>query len=118
MTTYKMLNLNQVIEALFAMPEGSVVIGLDGDLHSDRGYYDRSATAHNSTERDAHELADQLNRQIGKEIHGWKGGDYQVNGNLPLYLAEYGDVGPAIIGFVADPNSGVYEPVLLNESWY
>jgi len=112
MKIYKELTLNEVIETLKNLPEGARVKGLDGTLHSDRGWYDRSATAHMPDavwEADA--LAAALESQIGEVMWGWKGGEYYVHGNKPVYVAEYGTTGPAIGGFEYDPVEDIWEPV-------
>lgn len=116
MKIYKELDLSEVIEALKAMPEDARVRGLDGTLHSDRGWYDRSATAPSILAWSAHELADLFEAQIGKPIHGWKGGDYYVDSFKPVYVAEYGSTGPAIGGFEYDPIDDIWEPVGV-EAW-
>lgn len=117
MTTYKMLNLREVIEALRNLPEGSEVEGLDGDLHSDRGFYERSATAPAPGRRQlAFDLAMKLEEQIGKPTVGWKGGDFTVSEDLPVHVGEYGDTGPSILGFEVD-QAGVWRPLLLAESY-
>lgn len=117
MKIYKEMTLNEVINALRALPEGARVMGLDGPLHSDRGWYDRSATAPiPDAVWPAPALADVLESQIGNVMRGWKGGEYYVDGNKPVYVADYGTTGPAIGGFEYDPIDDIWEPVGV-ESW-
>ena len=116
MKIYRELDLREVIERLRGLPEDARVQGLDGILHSDRGWYDRSATAPSTEVWDAHTLATVLEDQIGKEIYGWKGGEYYVDAFKPVYVAEYGTTGPAIGGFEYDPVDDLWEPVGV-EAW-
>ncbi len=117
MKIYRELTLSEVIDRLRGLPADARVQGLDGILHSDRGWYDRSATEPNNLAGwGAQELADVLEKQIGKEIYGWKGGEYYVDAFKPIYVAEYGSTGPAIGGFEYDPVEDVWEPVGV-EAW-
>jgi hypothetical protein len=119
MTMYKRHTLGELINALRALPAGARVNGLDPDIHSYRGYYERNAvTPAWDFETDAHGLADTYAKQIGEPIHGWNGGDYSISDSELIYLASPGDTGPAIIGLEADTASGVYEPVLLADDYH
>ena len=112
MNIYRTLSLDEIIDELRGLPEGAIIRGIEvGVLHSDRGYYERGALSPSDTMQwDASTLADQLEGEKGKTIHGWKGGEYVVQGYLPVAVADYGDTGPYIAGFT--PRSdGSYEPV-------
>ena len=116
MKQYKTLTLGEVIAELRALPEAAQVTDLDGDLHSYRGFYERSATAPDTMNWTAAALANHLEGQIGDPIYGWKGGEYAVSENEPLHVAPHGATGPAICGF--EPvGDGVYEPVVITERW-
>lgn len=113
--TYKRHTLGELIEALRALPANAMVHGLDLDVDSYRGYYDRNAIAPGPSVN-AHDLADTYTKQIGNLTHGYKGGEYSVKADELVYYASYGDTGPSIIGLEAS-DDGFYRPVLLAEDW-
>src|SRR5690242_13641828 len=76
---YSRMTLSDLIEALGALPDGALVRGITPSVHSYRGYYERNAVSPNSLVRGARELGEYLVGEIGKPIHGWKGGDYTVS---------------------------------------
>ncbi len=117
MKTYSVLTLQQIIDALRALPNDPKVYGIDGVLHSDRGYYERSASEQVDWPTRAYVLADDLEAQIGKPIHGWKGGEYTVRADLPVYIAEYGKTGPAI-GGIEQTTEGRFEFVGIEDTWF
>lgn len=117
MKTYQILSLAEVIDLLRSLPEGSTVVGIDGLLHSDRGYYIRSASSPYPWPKDAHDLAKDLQNQIGKPTVGWKGGDFTVSADLPVHVGEYGDTGPAIAG-VEKTGENSYEFFGISETWF
>lgn len=118
MKTYRVLTLQQVIEALRALPEAAGVVGIDGGLHSDRGYYERSASSPANWPIGAPELADELQGQVGKPTQGWKGGGYKVRLDLPVHVGDHGDTGPAIAGFERNSETGYYDIVAIEDTWY
>ena len=116
MNAYEQMTLGDLIEALNALGDAKVR-GLGGDIHSDRGFYERNAVAPTMTEHAARDLAATYQKQVGKEIHGWKGGEYYVKERENVYVAEYGDTGPAVCGLIPGAD-GVYEPLLVRvSSW-
>lgn len=118
MKTYQVLNLQQVIDALRALPDDPFVVGIDGILHSDRGYYERSASSPVDWPTRASDLADTLEQQVGKPTTGWKGGDYSVRLDLPVHVGDYGDTGPAIAGFELNAVTGHYDIVGIEDTWF
>lgn len=114
--TYRPFTLGEMVEALRKMPEGSEVRGLDVSVYSYRGFYERNAVAWSSKTRSTREVADLLESQYGNPTCGWKGGDYEVDPDELVYLADYGDTGPQIVGFMF-ASDGVLEPVLVEEVW-
>ncbi|AMS02724.1 hypothetical protein BJD55_gp042 [Gordonia phage Yvonnetastic] len=113
MKTYQRRTLNDLIAGLEMLPYDAPVRGLDGCVHSYRGYYERNATKDlRGGFRKAGDLAARYRASIGDPIHGWKGGEYKVQGEELIYYADYGDTGPCILGL--EPNDqGVYELILL-----
>jgi hypothetical protein len=120
METYRIKSLGEIIEFLRGTPASAYVVGFadDGEIYSDRGYYERNATAPSSVGiHRTHVLADLFESQIGKEIYGYKGGDYFVRSDMPVAYAAWGDTGPYIAGFQVNPD-GNYEPVVIDESFW
>lgn len=115
MKTYEALTLSQFIELLDTLGDAPVK-GFDGSIHSYRGHYERNATAPATYTMKAADLADTYRGQIGKDIFGWKGGDYTVNARELIYYAGHGDTGPAIAGLERN-EAGIYEPVGVQETW-
>lgn len=73
-------------------------------VHSYRGYYDHAALGWSggdygtSSGVDANELADAIEAQYGSYMSGWKGGEFLIHKNIPLWCANDGCFGPAIVG--------------------
>lgn len=111
MKSYEALTLGGLIDALTALGDADVR-GLDGCISSYRGYYERNATEPCAFIHSASALADWYRKEIGKDIYGWKGGDYTVSPDELVYYAGSGDCGPNIIG-LERAEDGVWEPVLL-----
>lgn len=116
-TTYERMTLGMLIRALRNLPEGARVRGLGFSVNSYRGYYERNAIGPNTHGALASRLADIYEEQIGNPIEGYKGGDYNVSADELVYLADYGDTGPCIIGF-QEVESGLHEPVLLEQDYH
>ena len=119
-TVYKRHSLGELIEALRDLPGDTEVYGLTEEIFSYRGYYERPCIAPSREEEThtARHLVETYSRQIGKEITGWKGGDYEVNPRELVYVASRGDTGPSIIGLRKNPFNDLYGPVLLAEDWH
>lgn len=114
MKTYRKMTLNDLIEALGALPDDAQVAGFNPEIDSYRGYYERNAVEPSAAVLNAHEVALTLRAQEGKPITGYKGGDYQVNELQGIYLANYGELGPCFCG-LEQRRDGVYEPVLIDD---
>ena len=113
---YKPLTLGEFIAALEALGDQAQVRGFDGYVRSYRGYYERNATAPCGLVHHADFLAEQYRREIGKDIRGWKGGDFTASLDELVYYADIGETGPQIVGLRAG-DDGVYEPILVKEVW-
>lgn len=118
MKTYEVLSLQNVIDALRALPADAWVVGIDGGLHSDRGYYTHSATNPADYPLRAIDLANAMQEQIGKPTQGWKGGDYTVSLALPVHVGDYGVTGPSIAAFELNSETGNYEVVAIEDAWF
>jgi hypothetical protein len=117
--SYKHMTLQDLIDALKALPEGSKVKGLDNSVHSYQGFYEQNAIPPTrDVVLNAHELAQDLVKEIGSTLYGWKGGEFPCDPAQPVYLA---DTGPAIVGLErADWDiEDLYEPVVVESGrWY
>jgi len=86
-------------------------------LDSWRGSYDELAIGYKLTGYDnepehmaeikANELLLELKGAIGKEYTGWKGGEYTMSENTPVWVANSGNVGNTSIVGVLDTGWGI-----------
>ena len=117
---YRIFSLDVLIQTLESLSESdpeAVVVGLTGMVESYRGYYDRPATPPSTEEHLASRLAEQYSRQVGGTMHGYKGGEYSVQGDVPVYYAEWGSTGPNIIG-LQKFEDGKYHLILLDDRYH
>lgn len=114
--TYTPFTLGEFIAALEAMGDQAQVRGLSGHIRSYRGYYERNATAPCGLVHHADFLAQMYRKDIGKDLHGWKGGTFTASVDELIYYADIGETGPQIVGFRLG-DDGVYELILVKEVW-
>lgn len=100
MMTYKHLTLAETIEALAAMDPETVVRGIHGGVQSYRGFYDQIALSPTGVGYAALHLATWLQSQVGSTMEGYKGGEFQIKEDCHIFIAEWGDTGPGLGGFV------------------
>lgn len=70
--------------------------------HSYRGYYSDLSFEPEEGLMSRHELLIMLKECMGEIFHGYKGGEFQMGRNTPLWIAEYGSCGKAIAGVSPD----------------
>jgi hypothetical protein len=116
MKVYEPMSLGELIARLEELGD-ALVRGLDGSVHSYRGYYERNCTEPSSDTLTGASLAKAYRGEIGKEITGWKGGDFYVSADELIYYADTGNTGPAICALEAEPD-GVYEVVAVVENFW
>ncbi len=94
------MTLGSLIDRLEAMPPETMIDGIMGP-HSYRGYYSDLAFkgGDKMTVRDALALC---RSAMGEVFEGYKGGDYQMGRNTPIWLANYGDCGKKIMAIRED----------------
>lgn len=80
-----------------------------GDVDSYRGYYEDLAIEPSASECRASELLSLLDDALGKTFTGYKGGDFVMKEDTPLWCAEYGDCGRAITGLRVEAHGVVLE---------
>ena len=90
------LTLGELIDCLTtAEPEGLVVFdtgGFVGNENSYRGYYSDLAFDESDEEKTVGELLKRCESAIGQTYEGYKGGDYIMNDNTPLWFSNWGHV--------------------------
>lgn len=108
------MTVREVLDKLFEMPRDMVIPGLDLDVDSYRGYYERLAIEPGPGVR-AGELFDLLARRQGTKMTGYKGGDYEIHGDTLVHVARYGETGPMLMDIVHGPGGGMI--VVEKEEW-
>jgi hypothetical protein len=97
------LTLGQAIKKLKSIP-GHCFVKFDHDglyprnEHSYRGYYSDLALESSDEPITVSDLLSTLRLALGKTYGGYKGGDYVMGEDTPLWNAAYGDCGRAIMG--------------------
>lgn len=97
------MTLGKMIDALAAMPADAQVAAIHGP-QSYRGYYCDLAfePADEGKTRPASELLAECRFAMGGVFEGYKGGEYQMGRNTPVWVASYGTTGVKLMGFNAD----------------
>lgn len=92
------MTLGQLIARLEEFPTGKQVENIDYP-HSYRGYYSDLAFEHKHGTQSVESLLSILKtRCLNKTFEGYKGGDFKMDENTPLWIAEYGNTGKKIMG--------------------
>lgn len=90
-------------------------VQVSGIVDSYRGYYEQLAIEPGE-EATAGELADALSNAIGEEFQGYKGGDYTMSRNTPVWVSGYGDAsGFAVTGVVESESAVILN--ITQEEW-
>lgn len=66
--------------------------------NSDRGYYSDLAFAPSTAQITVAEFLPVCKECVGKTFEGYKGGDFTMSDNTPLWVAPWGVCGDAIVG--------------------
>lgn len=90
--------LGEMIAALRAMPSNTPVDNLRNP-HSYRGYYCDLAFECCGGDMRAGELLAICEDTLGRTFEGYKGGDFTMGKNTPVWIASYGYSGKKLIGF-------------------
>lgn len=107
------LTLGKAIETLSKFkPEAKVRFDWNQSFpdnpHSYRGYYSDLALKMGDIPCMVKEFKLMLEESLGKTFEGYKGGDFKMSDSTPLWCAQYGDCGRAIMGlFQVDENNAV-----------
>lgn len=97
--------------------DGDVLIYGLGELMSYRGYYSDLAFVPVDNTVKARDVLIQVRNAMGEVFTGYKGGDYVMGRNTPLWLADYGDAsGKRFMGLEVGSND-VLHPIWEQEEW-
>lgn len=101
------VTLGKLISALSTANPNLIVLAVDeagkqsavSRFTSYRGYYsDLALTPTDDAPLTVSTLLMQAKAALGATFEGYKGGDYIMGERTPLWFAEYGNTGPAIVG--------------------
>jgi len=95
------MTLGDLIAALEALPEDAEVDAI-ADATSYRGYYSDLSFERSAGKRKASELLGEAKSAMGEVFYGYKGGEYVMGKNTPIWVAPYGSCGQKIMGLNAD----------------
>tara|TARA_B110000971_G_scaffold18167_1_gene16692 strand:- start:70 stop:459 length:390 start_codon:yes stop_codon:yes gene_type:complete len=91
-------SLDDLINRLEELPQDMPI--LLGEAESYRGYYMDLAFVplYDTEPRTVKEALKEALLAHGKTFTGYKGGEFTMEGDTPVWYSHYGDCGPAIIG--------------------
>jgi hypothetical protein len=96
------LTLGALIAALEKAPADASVLldggGSPGKAMSYRGYYSDLSFEPQTSPRSAREVLLTAQEALGREFTGYKGGEFRMGPETPLWSASYSCCGPAIVG--------------------
>lgn len=94
------MTLGQFIDRLAELPPETLV--RVGSPHSYRGYYCDLAFYPDAKPIPARDALTLAQKCMGEVFQGYKGGDYQMGRNTPIWLAHYGSCGARILAINDD----------------
>ena len=89
-------SLDDLINRLEELPQDMPI--LLGEAESYRGYYMDLAFVPLDEPRTVKEALKEAEKANGSTFEGYKGGDFTMARDTPVWYSHYGDCGPAIIG--------------------
>ena len=93
MNRVKRMTVGSLIEHLTTL-DPQVKLQLSNHVDSYRGYYEHVAISPGKAT--AGELLKELKSRIGTVMYGYKGGEFRITPHCDVYVAGYGDLGPAL----------------------
>jgi hypothetical protein len=100
------MNIGEMITALSYVSNDCVIRNAGTEFCSYRGYYEHLAIC-NTKEVTVKEFKKVLRKQIGKTYTGYKGGEFLMNLDTELFVANYGSCGLWVTGISID-SEGVF----------
>ena len=103
------VTLGELIEFIDKLPLLTNVKFSNGSYPSSvdsyRGYYSDLAIEPSNEKINVEKFLVMLKDSLGKTFEGYKGGDYVMEENTPLWMANYGDCGEAVVSVSEDGTS-------------
>ena len=97
------MTLGKLIDLLKMMKPKDVIQGF-GEAHSYRGYYSDLAFELSGNQMSVKDALKICQAAMGEVFEGYKGGDYQMGRNTPIWIANYGRCGMKIMSLGVDGN--------------
>lgn len=95
------MTLGKLIDRLEALPPGQAIEAIN-EPHSYRGYYSDLAFERADGTQTASEALTICRSAMGEVFQGYKGGDYTMGRNTPVWIASYGCCGDKIMAIRDD----------------
>lgn len=95
------MTLGALVDRLAGLPPETMIDGL-AKPHSYRGYYSDLAFQSREGKMSVTEALALCKSAMGEVFQGWKGGDYQMGRNTPVWIAERGYCGDKILSLRDD----------------
>ena len=109
------MTLGKLIEALEGLNPERKVVGL-GQLDSYRGYYEDLAFGPDETPRTVGDLLAECKKAMGRYFTGYKGGEFLMGEDTPLWVSAYGDASGLKL-MRLHTESDPIQPVMEQEEW-
>lgn len=98
--------LGDFIETLADLDPDLPVV-FDNGAHPDsfasyRGYYDQITLTQGKSPKRVRDVLRAAQKAVGATFQGYKGGDYVMDEDTPLWASDYGDTGLALVGVARD----------------
>ena len=90
------MTLGGLIDTLKELNPNMEVMGLE-EPHSYRGYYQDLAFELSVSNMKVSEMLNMCQECMGEVFEGYKGGDFQMGRNTPIWVANYGSCGDKIV---------------------
>ena len=94
------MTLGELIERLKQLPAESMVNLCNS--HSYRGYYHDLAFEWHYGIRQAYDILMECEDAIGKVFEGYKGGEFMMDEDTPVWIAPYGSCGVKLMDLLKD----------------
>jgi hypothetical protein len=95
------MTLGKLIDKLKTMDPDAMIDGIETP-HSYRGYYDDLAFEQGTEKMSVSSALIIATNCMGEVFEGYKGGDFQMGRNTPIWMSGYGTTGSKILGLNDD----------------
>lgn len=97
------MTLGKLIDALLSLPQEKEIDVIENP-HSYRGYYNDLAFEKSKGKCTVSKTLEMCRSCMGEVFQGYKGGEYQMGRNTPIWLAKYGCCGKKITALLENGN--------------